>query len=156
MCIWELKLFVWQILLICKVQLKYFSNGIFPSQPLHTKLPCPCCHQKVFALTNNTDFHPSTISFLLIFIWLEWNISPNPADAATAVMLLCPRSTGELAAVLPKQWQQAAPTCIYPNETEQQTLLHFSVCYSRDHNYLLTALPDSFHTLHITWNQWFL
>lgn len=29
--------FVWQILLICKVQLKYFSNGIFSFQPLNTK-----------------------------------------------------------------------------------------------------------------------
>lgn len=119
--------FVWQILLICKVQLKYFSNGIFPFQPLNTKLLCPCCHQKVFALTNNTDFHPSTISFLLIFILLKWNISPNPSDAATAVILLCPRNTGELSAVLPKQWQQSAPTCIYPNETQSSRLCSISL-----------------------------
>lgn len=126
MDIWELNLFLWQILLICKVQLKYFSNGIFSFQPLNTKLLCPCCQQKLFALINNTDFHPSITDFLLTLILLKhfsWFMRCYNCSASA----LSQEHKGIISSA-PNTVSAVSSNLHLPKwGTEQQSLLHFSV-----------------------------
>lgn len=78
-------------------------------------------------------------SRLFVNIQSKWNISPDSSGAATALILLWPRSTNEILAALPTHWQAVSCNLPLPKQNiEQQTLLHFCICNSGDY---LVCIP---------------